>query len=55
MPPAIFPASLFPALSKTTGDHGARSLLQQGVAVFADEAMLADVDTVADLASLSAP
>lgn len=48
-PPAIFPAALFPALARLTGDRGAQALAQGAAFVEAPEVMLADIDTPADL------
>jgi molybdenum cofactor cytidylyltransferase len=50
MPPALFPRAMFPALLAAEGDVGARGLLAGGLAVEGNAAMLADVDTRADLA-----
>jgi molybdenum cofactor cytidylyltransferase len=50
MPPALFPRAMFPALLAAEGDVGARGLLADGLAVEGNAAMLADIDTRADLA-----
>jgi molybdenum cofactor cytidylyltransferase len=50
MPPALFPRRFLPMLGETTGDHGARALLRDAIAVAAADALLADIDTRADLA-----
>jgi len=49
-PPAIFPATLFPALEALSGDAGARSLAQDAAFVEAPETSLIDIDTPEDLA-----
>jgi molybdenum cofactor cytidylyltransferase len=54
MPPALFPRSLFPRLMALTGDAGARTLLADAILIKADASTLADVDTVEDLARVSA-
>lgn len=51
MPPAIFPKSRFPELMALSGDQGARLLLRDAVGVLADQRILADIDTPADLAA----
>jgi molybdenum cofactor cytidylyltransferase len=53
-PPAIFPRAQWEALKTMTGDKGARELLQTGLAVEAEQAMLIDIDTQADLAEIRA-
>lgn len=52
-PPALFAAAHFAALASSTGDHGPRELLRQAAPVAAAPAMLADIDTRADLARFS--
>jgi molybdenum cofactor cytidylyltransferase len=52
MPPALFPRALFAALQTADGDAGARDLLRAGLAVPGDPAMLADIDTRADIERL---
>jgi molybdenum cofactor cytidylyltransferase len=53
MPPALFPRRLFADLASLSGDIGARALLKNAVLVTGDAAMLADIDTRADLDRLS--
>lgn len=48
-PPALFGRSHFPALLSLQGDMGARELLANAARVEADPAILADIDTAADL------
>ncbi len=48
-PPALFPASCFPALRAREGDKGARALADTARLIEADGRQLTDIDTVADL------
>ncbi len=50
MPPALLPRSCWPALATQTGDIGARTLSGDATLVRASAALLADIDTQADLA-----
>lgn len=50
MPPAIFPPAAFETLIALEGDSGARSLLADAKLVKADDPILLDIDTGADLA-----
>ncbi|MGB5724507.1 MAG: nucleotidyltransferase family protein, partial [Parasphingorhabdus sp.] len=50
MPPAIFPSAAFETLIALKGDSGARSLLADAKLVKADDPILLDIDTGADLA-----
>ena len=49
MPPALFPRSVWPELLRTTGDAGARDLLQHATLVHAPASELRDIDVPADL------
>jgi molybdenum cofactor cytidylyltransferase len=49
LPPAIFPASAYAALSTLAGDQGARYFLNDAVQVIGDADMLADIDQPEDL------
>jgi molybdenum cofactor cytidylyltransferase len=49
MPPALFPRNLWATLAELTGDQGARALLRGAIAVGGTAAILADIDTRADL------
>ena len=49
MPPALFPRDRWSILAAATGDAGARSLLREAITIQGSRAMLADVDTRADL------
>lgn len=53
-PPALFPASLFPAMLEASGDKGARALAEQAqlVPISLEEAL--DIDTMSDLARAEA-
>lgn len=51
-PPALFAATHASALCALTGDRGARGLLETAVLVQTQGAILADVDTPADLARI---
>jgi molybdenum cofactor cytidylyltransferase len=50
MPPAIFPRRLFESLTQSTGDSGARPIIQQAARISVDSAWLIDIDTPDDLA-----
>jgi molybdenum cofactor cytidylyltransferase len=50
LPPSIFPASSFAALSTITGDQGARYFLNNVAQVIGDVDMLRDIDRPEDLA-----
>ena len=54
MPPALFARDHWPALLRTSGDAGARSLLSEARLVTAPAAILIDIDTTADLAAAAA-
>ena len=49
MPPALFPRHVWPELLKTSGDAGARGLLQTALLVAAPQSELRDIDVPADL------
>ena len=49
MPPALFPRDVWPELLKTSGDAGARGLLQTASLVAAPLSELRDIDVPADL------
>jgi molybdenum cofactor cytidylyltransferase len=49
MPPALFPRDMWPRLLATSGDAGARALLDGATLVAALPAILRDIDTPADL------
>lgn len=49
MPPALFGSSRFKDLAQSTGDQGARVLIQQGLIVPCPAEWLKDVDTTADI------
>jgi molybdenum cofactor cytidylyltransferase len=49
MPPALVPRPLWPSLMAMTGDSGARHLLRTATAIQGTAALLADIDTRADL------
>ena len=49
MPPALFPRSRWSTLMHLSGDAGARTLLRDAIVVQGPSAMLADIDTRADL------
>lgn len=51
MPPAIFPRDTWPMLLATTGDAGARGLLENARLIAAPTAELRDIDTPADLSA----
>ena len=54
-PPVLFPRSTFPALAQLSGDHGARSVLQDvrfTVKTIRFEGALVDIDTPEDLKPL---
>jgi molybdenum cofactor cytidylyltransferase len=51
MPPAIFPRDTWPMLLATTGDAGARGLLENARLIAAPSAELRDIDTPADLSA----
>lgn len=51
-PPALFGRARFAALSALTGDRGARDLIRQGQQIVTSAQELADIDTLADLATL---
>ncbi len=53
-PPALFGAAHFDALMRLSGDRGARDLIARGRHVVTSPAELIDIDTPADLATLSA-
>ena len=49
-PPALFPATCFPALKQLEGDQGARALAQGARLIAADRDTLMDIDTPDDIA-----
>ncbi len=54
-PPAIIPRALWPEILAEGGDQGARGLLKHAQIIAAPPGTLSDIDTVDDLARLSAP
>lgn len=54
LPPALFGRAHFDALTRASGDRGARDLIRSGQLVGTDAGELTDVDTPADLARLRA-
>jgi molybdenum cofactor cytidylyltransferase len=55
MPPALFTQQHFTALTRLSGDRGARAMLADAPLLAAPTAMLVDVDTPEALARLSGP
>lgn len=55
MPPAIFPAAALESLIALEGDSGARKLLADAELVDADNRVLIDIDTEAELAQANIP
>lgn len=53
-PPALFPATVFPAIAALSGDSGARGLARGAAFIEAEPEQLIDVDTPADLALCAA-
>lgn len=49
MPPAIVPRAMLGRLTARAGDHGARDLLRDAATIAAPAALLADIDTPADM------